>query len=505
MPPIDPTRALAAPIQGVSSGATPAISPVEALLLGSEPRRGCRPEQTHPPSNSNSQILDFQLQELLSWGVIKPTQTARMIDKVFLVPKRDGRLARALYDARPQNALINWCSVSEHGRFNLLRPLHHVTVGLALRSARPYLAEIDLRSFFFQFSWSRQLADAHSFRALGQDYAFVVPVQGSALLPLVAQATTAVLAEAPPIRAHPWKWVRAGLAIVYDNILLAGEEDDVRKRWARIHERCSAVGVVIGDTQPPSRRVHSCGFEFDVEDTDDRKWRLSAAWVTRTLEWIGGEFDMTTAEDRLVMAGLVVWAMNATLRPLALVRRTVEGFWDEMEHAAVVQLLRENGWRRLRSPPTESVPTAAHVVITDASLDGAGIVTGGRAYAIRWPKKRSMEEQQMSEWDAAALGVEQAIRQSAPGTAILLVADNSGLLAGLISGNPASPRAAQIIRRMHASISGPLWCAHVPTSLNPADRPSRAQPGVTPVEWPHPLENKWRRSAILATWSMARR
>ena len=157
----------------------------------------------------------------------------------------------------------------------------------------------------------------------------------------------------------------------------------------------------------------------------------------------------------------------------------------------------------MRSIPTTTVPADATVVVTDGSGHGAGIVAGGHAFALPWQAPRPPELQQRCEWEAAALGVDHAIRHTDPGRAILLVADNLGLLAGMVSGNPAAPHATNIVRSLHKALKGPLWCAFVPSEANPADAPSRAVAGNRPTTWPHPLEPSWRRHALLATWTVA--
>ena len=234
-----------------------------------------------PPPTTPSQILKCQIKDLVEWGVVETDSKAQSRGKIFLTPKSKGKQSRALYDARSQNSEIEWCALVEHGKFHLMRPFHHILVGLAFATKRSYLAEIDFVSYFFQFRWCRALGRAHGFEVPPSKeeeehkYAFRVPVQGSAVMPLVAQATTAALTEAPSIRAHPNEWVDAGISIVYDNILIAGSEEDGRRRWESIRARCEQVGVVIGDTQAPTTRLTSCGVEFQVSDPERRLWRLS--------------------------------------------------------------------------------------------------------------------------------------------------------------------------------------------------------------------------------------
>ncbi len=234
------------------------VASIQALLSGATKGLGCREAKSFAPRNTESTLLPSQLRDLLKWGVIEKTANPGMTGRLFLTPKSNGTQARALFDARPQNALLDWCALSSHGRFRLLRPFHQILVGLAVRAKRPVLAELDFTSFFFQFSWSPALATAHAFRFRNQAYACRAPVQGSAVMPLVAQTASAILAEAPSVRAGPWDWVRCSISIIYDNILLSGEEEDVTGRWARLKARCAAARVVMGDAQPPCSQLTSC-------------------------------------------------------------------------------------------------------------------------------------------------------------------------------------------------------------------------------------------------------
>ena len=133
-------------------------------------------------------------------------------------------------------------------------------------------------------------------------------------MPFVAQTTTAILAEAPSTRADPWEWVRSGTNIIYDNIMVSGEGHDVKRRWTRLLERCAEAKVVLGEAQPPTRNLTSCGLEFDVSDPDDRRWRVSTAWSKRAAEWIRATRPHLADRDRPVLAGLAQWAASALLQ-----------------------------------------------------------------------------------------------------------------------------------------------------------------------------------------------
>ena len=215
--------------------ATPIQDPPVSSFSRTTPWDTCR-MQAVPAIQHDAQpspIRPQHIQDLKRWGIIarmdpKPRALA---GRLFLTPKADGLQSRALFDARRQNATLDWCQLSLHGRFRLLRPYHQILVGLATQASNPRIAEIDLKSFFFQFSWSKSLAVAHNFFTNRHNYACIAPVQGSAVMPLVAQTTSSIIAEAPSVRAHPWDWVETGVNIIYDNILIAGEAEDVDRRW----------------------------------------------------------------------------------------------------------------------------------------------------------------------------------------------------------------------------------------------------------------------------------
>ena len=121
--------------------------------------------------------------------------------------------------------------------------------------------------------------------------------------------------------------------------------------------------------------------------------------------------DPDDARHRQIAAGVSLWAVNATLRPMCYIRRMLEGYYDEQERSFVCRLLEENNWRTLRTAPTLSTPPDATIVITDGSAQGAGVVTGGVAYALPWRQRRPMEQQQKAEWDAATLGIEKGVQR----------------------------------------------------------------------------------------------
>ena len=484
---------------------------LEALLRG-RATAACRMPTPYDGSRHRPSILlPSHLNDLLCWGVIRPLRRSEpsIIAPLFLAPKpgpNGTTLARALYDARPQNALIDFCALHRHGRFRMLRPFHQILVGTGTLLADPMVAEVDFTSYFFQLPWEGDLHCVHALRVGSKRYAFRVGVQGGTLMPLVAQTVTCVVADAPSPGADPWDWVDAGVVVTYDNILIAAPSHRIAERWDDLHRRAAAAGVVIGDTQPPSHDVPSCGIAYDARR---RRWRLADKWVTKVTAWLADNIKDDLAPDeerRMSLAGLAGWAHQALLLPLYPIRQLLQLTDDPSATAAFHRLITTNPWRRFRCTPSRTVPPGAVVVVSDGSGLAAGIVCRGWAHTRPWPTPRDHRLQQQSEWEAAAAAVELAAEGEEEGKAILLVADNTGILAALATGNARTPAGVHATHRIAMALHGPLWLAFVPSADNPADAPSRSRLQASwPTSWQPSLEGTWRRGAILAEWSTAHR
>ena len=252
---------------------------------------------------ARSVLTPGQVADLLRWGAIRQaTHRGNFCQRVFVTPKSDGLTGRPIYDAREQNAHIDWASLRTG--FRLLQPLAHILVGLAVGATRPALYEADATSYFPSFRWCRRLQRHHGFEVRGVPYEQVAPAQGSALMPLVAQLTSAAISRAPPPQAPDAAWVAAGLSIVYDNFLLSGEVDDVTTRAAELTARAQQAGIVLGGATGVTTRLVSCGLEFDVAP---RRWRLKPAWAARAAEAL--RHAPTSVREWQVAAGLAPRAL----------------------------------------------------------------------------------------------------------------------------------------------------------------------------------------------------
>lgn len=500
-----------------------------------------------PTDGPPSRLTRGQLSQLVRWGVLRPTCRGHgLVSRAFAVPKSDGVTARPILDARAQNDLIDWSSVRTSLR--LLPILAHVRVGLAVGRKDPLLAEVDAKSYFPSFRWSRGLRRAHVVRVGDQCYTHEVPAQGSALMPLVAQVASASLAKAPPLHAHPDEWVRQGVSIVYDNWLLSGERDCLPGRLSRLTGRLERAGVVVGSVQQPARTVESCGFQFEVGPSL-RRWRLKPDWVARVVPILerGWPDDLL---GRQRVAGLCLWALRATLRPLWSIRRILEfispdlpsgsgrssaaavlpgrgaGLTRSPRKAAasapvdgcgesvtlttpggvlreVLGWLRHNEWRTLLSAPMSLREAAPVVAYADASLWAAGYVDStGRVMHSPWlDAPRLPSRQQTCEMEGAAIAVAACAPQ---GGSLLLVVDNSGVFFSILSGNPRTVAGVKSMAAMEGTLRGRccrLAVALVPTKEMLADAASRGDD--TPVVIPPSTVSRLVRMAVDVDWTWA--
>jgi hypothetical protein len=270
------------------------------------------------------------------------------------------------------------------------------------------------------------------------------------------------------------------LSITYDNFLMSAERPDMARRLAGLQARLRLAGVVIGDVSGPAKEVESCGYRFSVKEV--RKWSLKPSWCTKALPLLTNL--ATSLDGRRVQAGLALWAIRALLYPVGQIHHLIRILDDEpysLEAAAeelreVHALVKRNPWRTLKSLTCGSIADLrrdAVVVFSDASVHGAGAVEVGRG-SKSWPWKwtRAPEEQQQCEAEAALL----AVRWSTPAPTTLLVVDNEGVAAWLVSGNPRTPAALEVLLRLKAELQrrrSILWVTVVTSSEMLADGPSR--------------------------------
>ena len=418
---------------------------------------------------------------------------------LFLTPKADAVTSRAIYDARAQNAKLHWCTLPAHGRFRLPRTLHQVMVGTGHGLDGDILGcEVDYRSFFFLFRWAPALRRAHAFRLGPRPYGFDVPTQGSSVMPRIAQATSLALADGPGLLEDPARYVDARVTITYDNIMMVDRPDRLRQRLEILKQRSERVGAIVGSVQgPDSEQITSCGLQYDLKR---REWKLKDEWCRRTLTFLAQYPANPSLPQRQTLAGLALWAMRATLRPLTHIMPLLHHEYDEAALGLLRHQLLRNAPRRLWPTTSTALPQQYDLLYTDASLTAGGAVWRDTSQSFPWPQRRPMEEQQEAEADAARMALAWLSAQRREPLPIVLAMDNLGVLFALIMGAPTTPAQAELVEELEIRARAPVWVAFVPGKQNPADGPSRLRdaPGPDPVGDQLLVSN-----AVLLEWTCA--
>lgn len=482
------------------------VPPPGPVQLRTTPAETCRPPTRYdaPACREASRLKQSHLDDLIDWGVVRPARRSERpyMSRVFLTPKADGSSSRALYDARPQNRHLDWCALPGHGRFRLAHPLHQAMVGTAHgREGLVVGAEVDFTSYFFQFRWGLRLQLAHGFRHGPTPYVFQVPVQGSALMPFVAQAVTLALLDGPLPSEDPAAFVANRCVVTYDNVLLTGPPAEVHARLETLTDRCASAGVVVGAVQRPSTTVTSCGYVFDLQA---RTWTLKSSFSEKLKEFLR-RYTGSDESDAERLAGYAGWAYRALLLPLHPIASLLRHEPDPDAIAALLRLVEKPPSRALWPATTLRVPSDVPVVFVDGSGTGVGVVYDGVAHAFPWPLPRPAEEQQEIELAAFVRGLALATATLAVGTPLLVAGDNLGVLYTALTAVPRTAAAAETLEQVAALSRGPLWLSYVPTDSNPADEPSRTAISSSvrrPV--PQDLVDRTRATAALADWTCAR-
>lgn len=466
--------------------------------------KGCKTRVEWQPRRSEpSPILQSHVADLERWGVVNPLGRRERctMSTVFLTPKSCGTRSRALYDARPQNACLNWCTMPDHGRFRLPRPLHQIMVGTAHGLEGPVFgAELDFCSFFFLFRWGFELQRAHAFRVGTRPYKFAVPVQGSSVMPWIAQATSLALVGGPLLTDDPCGYVADRLAVTYDNILLVDEPHRLHRRLADLKQRSAKIGAVVGSVQGPTdQRIASCGIEYDLVL---RAWRLKEEWVGKVLQFLDSYPAEPLFLQQQTLAGYAVWLCRATLQPLS---RVMPLLLHEKNHVALefmASQLRENRFRKLWPTASLHLPDKHELVYVDASLDAAGMVWRGRERTVSWDSRRPMEEQQEAEADAAGLALKWVASELEGCDPVVLAMDNLGVLFMMVMGAPRTRAQRDLMDVIEGTAKWPVWAAFVRGVDNPADAPSRARE-LGPID--PALDRRVSAAAIPVEWTCAQR
>ncbi|KAJ9473412.1 putative RNA helicase SDE3 [Diplonema papillatum] len=273
--------------------------------------------------------------------------------KAFTTPKKDGRTARLVLDARPLNDAMR-------------RP-----PSMDLPRLRDFIAEVERHrfamqcdgvSYFYQFPVDASISRYFGIGMKGCDMLLNVLCMGWSWAPCIAQRASNVLVR------------DLGLAWVDNFLVLGGTLDEAERNVAVFRKRAQAARVEVraeGDDalwQVRSRFV-CVGVEFDLA-AETQRHRLDPAWAER---WVDGS-GMTavlsgraTARQFAEVFGGAVWATDILAVPrchfaalLSFAGRlggrmvgAAAPVWDEVvdvppsarrELGALRKIVRENPW-----------------------------------------------------------------------------------------------------------------------------------------------------------------
>ncbi|KAJ9436548.1 hypothetical protein DIPPA_34394 [Diplonema papillatum] len=273
--------------------------------------------------------------------------------KAFTTPKKDGRTARLVLDARPLNDAMR-------------RP-----PSMDLPRLRDFIAEVERHrfamqcdgvSYFYQFPVDASISRYFGIGMKGCDMLLNVLCMGWSWAPCIAQRASNVLVR------------DLGLAWVDNFLVLGGTLDEAERNVAVFRKRAQAARVEVraeGDDalwQVRSRFV-CVGVEFDLA-AETQRHRLDPSWAER---WVDGS-GMTavlsgraTARQFAEVFGGAVWATDILAVPrchfaalLSFAGRlggrmvgAAAPVWDEVvdvppsarrELGALRKIVRENPW-----------------------------------------------------------------------------------------------------------------------------------------------------------------
>ena len=117
------------------------------------PYQVCEPFSI-PFSETETEIIDAQIQEFLSKGILSVTETEQneYISNIFVRPKRNGKY-RMILNLRAFNEFV------EYERFKM----DSIHTCVALMKEGCYMASLDLRDAYFSVAISREYSTLHSF------------------------------------------------------------------------------------------------------------------------------------------------------------------------------------------------------------------------------------------------------------------------------------------------------------------------------------------------------
>ncbi len=409
------------------------------------------------------------LPKLLQQGVVRETQSYRVISSVFTVPKKNGRL-RLIIDARKVNRMMKHCPAME---------LPTTPEIIEYVCGARYFATVDAKSFFYAFGISEAVGELFSANLAGTKGKFhSVAMQrmpmGWNWAPNIAQKTAnALLRFEDGVIGKAW----------IDNFVFVGKtEDEVREKVKRFVDRAQYIGLTL-DTQDPeiTQAGTLLGIEFDLQGT--ARYRLSKEWEHKAKQLSVTRF--MSPRELYKICGNCVWSAYVRGKPMCqhgdaieVIRNTAievqRGIhWDTplkvtaREALAVGRWLEEergNEWVQFM-PPTKD---KGYQVWSDASDEMW-------AFLHRNDGKHGSFDEETAKWHIyvkEAYAAHQGV-QATRGQRRTLMVDNMPLVWAInkkLSGNKIVN--AWLATWDWENIAGAVW---VPTTEQLADRYTRGE------------------------------
>eukprot|EP00760_Papus_ankaliazontas_P020021 PhM_4_TR18093/c1_g1_i2/m.49220 len=423
-----------------------------------------------PTEPSVSRHMGSDVDSMLSWGLIREGR-GHTLSHMFKVPKREK--ARLIVDCRVVNDQL------PQPPHMPLPDLHELIDRMV---SSPYIAQLDARSYFFQFALSGGAENVFGV-ALGnkrgsfQHFTLQVLPMGFKYAPLIAQTTSNFLLENAGGPAESAAWL--------DNFLFFGCEDDVKRSVDAFKVVCDQVALELKPEEDGGDDVTALGMRFragsSVTLSGENKDAMWEAWKALQVE--------CTPRKIYRVFGTALWALYAVNRtPLChhetLVSLVAESAptnrlsWDDRcipspqllgKLKEAVEAALNGGWS---APKIAKPPPVA--VWSDASLRALGWVFHGNT-AESWASLEAEGESIfLRELLAMVMGARAASKFGTP----VLFGDNTAAVHAILKGYSRNKKANVLLRKMAPSC--PVLVTWVPTAQQRADPLTRGQDRPAP-------------------------
>lgn len=276
-------------------------------------------------------------------------------------------------------------------------------------------------------------------------------------------------------------------AIIYDNIIGGGPANELAARWAQITDRCATFGAVIKEESCSRDRgfIDAVGLRWYPNSIDGLRWTLLEKFSTKLGLWQTKLCaEKLRVKELAACVGICVWGLWATLQPLFELKKAYDVLTATVRSVGWRGSAESKGLRELLAPVIAKLLSGGiycfpHLktsvkIYSDASLLGFGAVReDGKFVNGRWSKVFTHRDIFYLEGIAAKLAV---IRLAPESTTVILAVDNEGLYHAIRKKSSTCPRTSKVLQELFsfvASVGGVIQVVWIPTSRNPADRPSR--------------------------------